>query len=291
MSIAAPLVSVIVPCFNHEKFVTESLLSVINQSYRNVQLIVIDDGSTDNSAEVIRKIKKDFNFIFETQSNVGISATLNRAITEYANGKYIAILASDDFWHKDKLSQQVEFMEQNKDFAMVCSESYIIDSESNVVSEFDKKLFEGSYSFEEIAYGRCLIPALTTMIRKEIFQEVGLFDQNLIIEDMDMWLRIAYRNKIGVINRKLAFYRQHSTNVSSKGIIMAKSRFQILNKWKHIPSKQFKKMKRNWELQALGDFGKTDKEEAKKYFNPSINNFFNAAYRRFIITYYLKGHF
>src|SRR5690606_27530759 len=124
MRTPSPLVSVIIPCFNHEKYIKECLLSVINQSYKNVQLIVIDDGSTDRSVEIIKELKQQNDFIFEEQLNSGISKTLNKAITKYAEGEYIAILASDDYWHSDKLSKQVSFIEQNPEYAMVCSEAF-----------------------------------------------------------------------------------------------------------------------------------------------------------------------
>jgi glycosyltransferase involved in cell wall biosynthesis len=283
-----PLVSVIVPCYNHENYIKECLLSVINQSYKNIELIVIDDGSSDNSIQIINQLRTDYEFIFEAQANRGISATLNKGIQKYASGKYISILASDDFWHPNKLEKQVAFMEFNKGFAMVCSNSYIVNSQSRVDTFFNEKLFDGLYSFNEIALGKCLIPALTVLIRRDTFDKVGYFDENLLIEDLDMWLRISYSFKIGVLKEKLAYYRKHSTNVSSRSLAMSASRFKILKKWQHLPTNIYTKIERNWELIALNEFWDMYPDEAIKYFNPSFRKLLNSSYRKFAFKYFVR---
>ncbi|SFH28276.1 glycosyltransferase family 2 protein [Pedobacter insulae] len=288
---ALPLVSVIVPCYNHEQYVEECILSILNQRYQKIELIVIDDGSTDNSAEVIRRLQTTYDFIFEVQTNIGLSATLNKAIMKYANGAYIAFVASDDYWHPDKISEQIMFMQKNPDCALVCSKAFFVNGSSTVTGEFNPQAFKGSYSFKEIAYGKCLIPALTVLIQKDILNVIGLFDEDLLIEDLDMWLRIAAKYRVGFIDKKLAYYRTHDNNTSNRVIDMAKARFKILKKWTNLPAPIFNKIKRNWELQAIKEFGKTDFQEAKKYFNPTFSNFLNSSYRKLILRYYLYGHF
>jgi alpha-1,3-rhamnosyltransferase len=282
MTTSSPLVSVIIPCYNHEKFVKEALQSVINQTYTNIQLIVIDDGSTDNSVEVIKELKQNFDFVFETQSNIGLSSTLNKGITKYAKGKYIAILASDDIWQENKLSIQVKFLENNKDFAMVCSNAFIVNSQSEIVDKFYNNFTNPNISFTEIALGRKIIPALTVIIRKEIFDFVGLFDKNLLIEDWDMWLRISYKYKVAGIDAYLANYRQHAFNTSSiklEGMTM--SRFEILSKWKGlIKEKLFNKIYRNLEIVAMNELGTN--ELLKRYVKPTFIKMLNSKYRKLV---------
>ncbi len=285
-----PLVSVIVPCYNHEAFVAECILSVLNQSYPNLQLIVIDDGSKDKSVAIIRNLQKTNPFIFEHQQNMGLSATLNKAISQYASGKYIAIIASDDVWHIDKIKLQVEFMEQHPDFGMCCTKAVFIDEHSAITGVLNPKLFTRKYGFNEIALGKSFVPALTAMVKREVYDSVGLFDTALLIEDLDMWLRIADKYPVGFVNIVTAYYRQHSTNTSSRLVDMAEARFQILDKWKHKGT-IYRKMKRNFELQALSDLGKAYPEQAKKYLHFSLSNFLYPRYRRIILKYLFTGHF
>jgi alpha-1,3-rhamnosyltransferase len=286
-----PLVSVIVPCYNHERYIEECVLSVIQQSYKNIQLIVIDDGSKDNSRDIIKKMQIKYGFTFVEQTNSGISKTLNKGIKEYAKGKYIAFVASDDYWDLDKIEKQVAFFEENNSFGIILSKTKIIDNHSNILEGFDDNLFNQSYEFKEIALGKSFIPALTVMFKKEVFDTIGYFDESLIIEDLDMWLRIANKYSIGFQNEYLAFYRQHDTNASSKVIQMSEARFQILKKWENIKPALYDKIKRNWELRALIDFGKTNNDEALKYFNPTFKNFLHSKYRLYILSHFFKGHF
>jgi glycosyltransferase involved in cell wall biosynthesis len=285
-----PLVSVIVPCYNHEAFVEECIQSVLNQSYSNIELIVIDDGSKDTSVALIRNLQKTNSFVFEQQQNRGLSVTLNKAISHYATGKYIAIIASDDVWHIDKIKLQVAFMEQHPHFGMCCSKALFIDEHSAITGELNPKLFTRKYEFKEIALGKSFVPALTAMVKREVYDTVGLFDTTLLIEDLDMWLRIADKYPIGFINQVTAYYRQHGANTSSRLVAMAEARFQILDKWKHKGA-IYRKMKRNFELQALSDLGKDYPEQAKKYLRYTLSNFLYPRYRKFILKYIFTGHF
>ncbi len=286
-----PLVSVIVPCFNHEKYIRECLLSVLSQTYKNIQLIVIDDGSKDNSVTIIKELQGKYNFIFETQQNAGVSKTLNNAITKHATGKYIAILASDDFWALNKLEKQIAFFEANSKYGLICARAKIVNDQSEIIGDLHPELLNGDFSFNQIALGKNMIPALTVIIKKVVLEKIGLFDENLAIEDLDMWLRIAHIYEIGFVDEYVGFYRQHQNNASSNSIIMARARTQILNKWKDINPINFDKIKRNWDLIALTGFGKTNRTEALKYYNPSFKNFLNSRYRKFILLNFFKGHF
>ncbi len=112
-----PLVSVVVPCYNHEKYVKETIESIINQTYKNIELIVIDDGSKDNSVQVIQEMADKHGFTFVHRPNKGLSATLNEGI-RLSKGKYFCAIASDDILMLEKIEKQVTFMEANPEYGM-----------------------------------------------------------------------------------------------------------------------------------------------------------------------------
>jgi alpha-1,3-rhamnosyltransferase len=225
-----PLVSVIVPSYNHEKYIEQCINSIINQTYPNVELIVIDDGSRDNSRPLLKKLSALHKFKYVEQENRGVSATLNRGITEFASGKYIACVASDDWWELDKLATQVEFYENNPQMGFVFGNARIVDDSGignkMVINEQDLKL-----SFERLLV-KNMVTALTVMVKKDVFDVIGKFDEKLAIEDWDMWLRIADKYPFAYINRCQANYRMHNMNHYSNHLKMLEQEKIIVDKWK-----------------------------------------------------------
>lgn len=230
-----PLVSVIIPSYNHEKYIKEAILSVINQTYKNIELIVIDDGSTDNSFEIIQKLSKEHNFVCMKQKNSGVSKTLNIGITA-AKGEFLSLLASDDIYVENKIEKQVFFLLNNNDYGIVCSNMikfYEIGYEKKI-----KSLNPCSYSGDLFSGFLCRkqnIFSVTVMYRKKVFDDVGLFDENLQVEDFDMLLRIAKKYEIGFIDEYLTYYRSHQNNTLNKVGKMKENFEAILDKWKDEP--------------------------------------------------------
>ena len=146
-----PLVSVVVPCYNHEKYVKETIESIINQTYKNIELIVIDDGSKDNSVEAIKEMipaceKRFPRFEFRHRENKGLSATLNEMV-DWAEGKYFTGCASDDIMLPSKISLLVEKLESSDDsYSVAFGDAIFIDDNSNEVF-IDRKT--GEYTTEE----------------------------------------------------------------------------------------------------------------------------------------------
>lgn len=237
----SPLVSVIIPAYNHELYIEEALQSVINQTYKNIQLIVINDGSTDGTAEIIGKftnINQDKNIQFVNKKNEGVCKTLNRGLA-MATGDYVAFLASDDLWLPDRVSIQLEFMEKNKNIGMVFSDAWFLrlNTKTNVKwSDYKsgiRKCFKNDIqntNMYTLLLTKPMIPALTVMIRKSVFDVVGFFDERLIAEDDEMWLRIAREYPIAYVDTPLAFYRMHNGNNSSNNILMIKCMVQVMRK-------------------------------------------------------------
>jgi alpha-1,3-rhamnosyltransferase len=232
-----PLVSVIVPSYNHQHYIEQCINSIISQTYSNIQLIVIDDGSKDNSFEIIERLSRQYGFFAEKQVNIGLSMTLNKAINNYAKGEYIAVVASDDYWDSEKIEKQVKFLMLHSEYAMCCGKAYIVNDNGDKVGILASKKQE-KISFDQLIMGNS-IAALTVMMKRKVFIEVGGFDQKLRVEDWDMWLRISNKYEIGYMDEFLAFYRMHHNN-STLGDITGVLAFEddllkILSKWHNSP--------------------------------------------------------
>jgi alpha-1,3-rhamnosyltransferase len=210
MILNRPLVSVVVPSYNHEKFIEKCILSIIQQSYKNFELIVIDDGSQDSSPQILKRLQKRHSFYLELNTNAGLAKTLNRGFRDLAKGKYVTFCASDDFWIiPDKIEKQVNFLEMNTDYAMVYGKTYIVDFQSNVrikrTKERNKNL-KGGNIFKDIML-RKYHPPVNYMFRAIVLEELGYYRENIWAEDFDMNLRISNIHKIGFLNEFLSYYR------------------------------------------------------------------------------------
>ncbi|MDR1371567.1 MAG: glycosyltransferase [Dysgonamonadaceae bacterium] len=230
-----PLVSIIVPCYNHDKYIEECILSIVNQTYKNIELIVVDDGSSDRSPEILKRLQKQFGFALFIQQNRGISKTLNWAIREHSRGKYIAGCASDDYLLTDRIEKQVAYMENNPDTAMVCGKVHVVNKDSNTVEGLhiidEVKNPVEDLKFESLIERNC-IPAMTVMIRRTVWEECGGYNEQTPIEDLDMWLKIAYNHRIGYIDDYFACYRWHGENVTANTLKMAYAVWNIVFSWK-----------------------------------------------------------
>jgi len=219
-----PLVSVIMPSFNHAKYIEESIKSVINSNYRNIELLIIDDGSKDNTFEIAEKILEKQNtltgYYLERQKNCGIVKTLNKLI-EKSNGEYITILASDDMLTPNGITDRVLYLEENKTIDAVFGKAFLINHNGYIVAlnaskylyRADEKLLKSKYLKSELilrwsAVGPCLL------VRRNLYDKIGLYDEKYHTEDKDFYLRMLAVDKIKYIDSIVAMYRVHTANVS-----------------------------------------------------------------------------
>lgn len=215
-----PLVTVVTPCYNHENYIIESLESVKNQTYTNIQHIIIDDCSTDNSVKVIENWIKENDYdctFIKHEVNQGICKTLNESI-KLAKGKYWAGCTSDDAYLPYKIEKQIEKIEKsNEDVACVYTDSLKIDSSSNIIEgTFLKDIFKDieiptGNIFSRLIY-KNFIPGMTVLIKMSVFEDLGMYDENLIYEDFDFYLRVAEKYKWEYIDIPTTKYRLHETN-------------------------------------------------------------------------------
>lgn len=233
-----PLVSIIALCYNQEKYCLETLESVHNQSFRRIEVIVIDDCSTDHSADVIshwlKKNESNARFI-RHEENRGICRSLNEGLGLCA-GKYIQIVSCDDLLLPDKIDHQVSILEGSADDeGLVYSDAYIIDAQGLIQSNTWKEM-RGIRSFPSgDVYMDLLrlnfIQINSCLFKRSAMEVAGDFDENLSFEDYDYFLRFAKRYKILYSGEISIKYRQHHSNISRQLTTRyARSYFGLLEK-------------------------------------------------------------
>lgn len=208
------LVSVIIPTYNRKDFLEESIKSVVNQTYSNIEIVVVDDGSPANYAEAI--CKQYANCKYYWKENGGISTVRNFGI-ERVKGDFIAFLDDDDLWKPHKIEKQLDIFEKYKDVDLVHSSAQVIDKEGNVTGRIigaskNKAHKRSGYVFWS-ALGIWLVKSPTPLIRKRVFESNLRFDETLSAgEDFDFYNRLFYKHKVYYISEPLAFYRVYESD-------------------------------------------------------------------------------
>jgi len=216
-------ISVVIPTYNRYEFLKRALKSVYNQTFLPSEVIVIDDGSSDNTKQIL----KDFpNIKYFYQKNSGVSSARNLGIKN-STYEWIAFLDSDDEWDKDKLKFQVEFHKINTNTLMSYTDEKWIrdDKEVKVPKKFKK--YGGDIFVECLSH--CITAPSSTMLNRKLLADIGMFDEGLeVCEDYDLWLRIANDNYIGLVDKKLITkYAGHEDQLSFKHWGM--DRFRVIS--------------------------------------------------------------
>ena len=199
-------VSVVIPLYNARDVIAETVTSVLAQTWKNYELIVVDDGSTDGSSEMVMKFKDNLRYV--KQENAGVAKARNRGIAESV-GESVALLDHDDLWHPTKLEKQVRMLDAHPEIGMVITDvahldqygtpNGIVGSAYNPMDEFAKLFLQG------------FIPTPSSaMIRQSVFNSVGVFDEEFHsagLDDHEMWARIAAHCKISNIQEPLTYHR------------------------------------------------------------------------------------
>jgi glycosyltransferase involved in cell wall biosynthesis len=210
--VCLPTVSVIIPTYNRARFIREAIESVVEQSFSDLELIVIDDGSTDETAEIVGAFNdKRLNFV--RQENRGRSAARNRAIAS-ARGRYIAFLDSDDMYLRDKLAKQVSYMDLHPELGMIYTSATCIDGEGKPLDSERYKAWAEGQIYKQVAFFQPVTITLpTVMVRREVLDTVGGFDEAMNrFEDTDLWRRIAKHHRIGMLVQPTCILRTHDDN-------------------------------------------------------------------------------
>lgn len=211
----APLVSIIIPAFNAEEYLGESILSIIQQSYQDWELIIINDGSVDNTAAIIEDFAQKDNRIIalENETNKGLVFTRNKGLKK-AKGELIANLDSDDIAFPNRIAIQVEFFKKHPNYVLIGSGCELIDDKGNKIGE-EKRVVENEKLESLLVFSNYFINS-SVMFRSSTLNEVS-YDENIhLAEDYNFFVKLSTYGKIGNINQPLIRYRVHGNNISSK---------------------------------------------------------------------------
>ena len=254
-----PLVSVILNCYNSAKFLKKSIKSVIAQSYKNWELVIFDNCSNDNTKLEVLKFKKNKKIkYFKSKKLVNLYHARNLAIKK-TNGSLITFLDADDWWLKNKLKKQVNFLEKYKNSNIVYTNLFLFNEIKNKIKLFSKdSLYNGNIT--QSLLNKFKMPILTTMIRKKIFLKNKFDKRYSIIGDFDLFVRISLKEKIFSIQEPLAYYRIHSSNMTTQKIDL---NIKELEKW--LSEHHNKKFFKNYDFSNIKKIIQTLK--VKKYFN------------------------
>ena len=245
-----PLVSVIIPVYNHENYVQTTIKSIINQTYKNIELIVIDDGSKDNSFSKVLELKPECenrfsDLVMETKENEGTCKTYNKLISK-AKGKYVYLIASDDISKPDAIEKEVEVLENNPDYVLVVGNQENIDKDGNRIyfdknaeitydealavyktTEFLQEKRKISYKSEDfgeystfLAVGNYLPNGY--LVRKSVLDKIGNFTPNAPLEDYWEMMQLSKYGKFKYIDEILFSYRLHGENTVTQNKKMRK---------------------------------------------------------------------
>lgn len=233
-NLKTPLVSVIIPAYNAEKFIAKTLESVLSQTYQKLEILVVDDGSTDTTAEIVNFFaQKDSRIILLQQSNAGVAAARNLAI-EKSQGEYIAPIDADDIWYPQNLEKQIECLTKSEPtVGVVYSWSVDINEKDLLTGGFYNSTIEGE-AYKALVYKYFMGNASSSLIRRICFERVGGYNCQLKAEnaqgceDLELFLRIAEHYQFKVVPEFLVGYRQISSSMSCNYEAMAKSHSLIM---------------------------------------------------------------
>lgn len=210
-----PLVTVIIASYNHGPYIEQSILSALDQTYPHVELLVVDDGSSDDSVVRIKRLQEKYGFDFRVQANKGLTTTLNEAVSR-SKGTLIAPFGSDDVMAPDRLAVQVAYLAEKPEVGICGGNIELMRSDGSLLPESEQRrnIPFRRLDFDDIFLERkpCL-PAPTMMIRREAFELVGGFDPAIRLEDLYIQLKITragyFADALGVV---MASYRKHPSN-------------------------------------------------------------------------------
>lgn len=201
------LVTIVMPAYNHERYLLESLEGIASQTYKNLQWIIADDCSKDNTRQILKDNKGKYGYeLILNENNLGIAASLNNMIKNYARGKYICICASDDVYMPNKIERLVDAMDSHPSYGMCYSRSIFIDENSKEIRRDETPGYRSGNIFEDILCQKYHIGACNLM-KKSILEEFGYYPNGIIAEDFYMNCKIAEKYEIGFVDEYLMKYR------------------------------------------------------------------------------------
>ena len=240
-------ISVVIPTFNRRNLLKRAIHSVIKQTIEPREIIVIDNGSTDQTYQMVSSLFPDINYF--TEKKRGVSAARNKGIIK-SKSKWIAFLDSDDAWEPKKLEKQIEFSVLNQKKYRLIHTNEIWYRNNRFLNQLNKHKKSGGDIFKNSLKLCCISPS-SAFVNKQVFHDYGLFDENLeVCEDYDMWIRITSKEEVGFLDSPLVLkYGGHSDQLSKKFWGMDRFRIEALEK--NLKNKYFTKIQKKIVLDIL----------------------------------------
>lgn len=235
-----PEVSVIIPTYNCSKYISEAIDSVLAQTYKEFEIIIIDDGSTDETKGIVQEYlvshRLKIKYIF--QENQGLACARNAGIKN-ATGKYLALLDADDAWAKNRLALGVEIMEKHPTVSLVHANIFCMNEKGKVLftAQRERSFLNGKIA-KALLLKKAEISCPTVLFRRECVDTVGTFDENLTrlgCEDRELWIRITRQYDAYYIDEPLAYYRQRQSSMSKNMDKMVRAKYYVIHK--HLDSR------------------------------------------------------
>ena len=263
-------ISVIIPTYNRCDLLKRAINSVIKQTITPKEIIIVDNGSTDQTYQMVSSLFPEINYFIEKKR--GVSAARNKGILE-SKSKWIAFLDSDDAWKPTKLEKQMEYSVFNQDKYRIIHTDETWYRNKKFLNQLKKHKKSGGNIFKNSLQLCCISPS-SVVLKKQIFEEYGLFDENLeVCEDYDMWIRITSKEEVGFLDSPLVLkYGGHSDQLSKK--FWGMDRFRIKSLEKNLKNEHFSKSQKINVLDTLiekltivsdGALKRGNKEIFKKY--------------------------
>jgi glycosyltransferase involved in cell wall biosynthesis len=209
-----PLVSIILPVYNAEKYIAESIHSLLQQTYSNIEIIVLNDGSKDNSEKVIAGLN-DGRIKYYSHANIGMAATLNKGL-KLASGDYIARQDADDVSLPDRIKKQIDFLEAQKEIGLAGTWAAIIDEKGRKTGGVHHHPVKDEELKFDLLFDNPFVHS-SVMFRKKVVEECGTYNEQLhsLVQDFEYWFRISGKFKVANIAEELQLYRQNTEGISA----------------------------------------------------------------------------
>lgn len=221
------LITVIIPTYNSAQYLTAAVESVLQQTFKDLEILIIDDGSKDNTSELVKSFGDKVRYIY--QENAGVSIARNNGIKE-SKGKYVAFLDADDTWLPTKLEKQVKALKDNPDYKFCFSDFVGVDQNLQPIEMKRARLLNSAIK-DLLLRGNVVGSICAVLCERELFDEVGGFDPKLSqCADWDMWIRLATLTDFLFIDEQLVTYRQHDSNMSRNAILLEQDSLCVLEK-------------------------------------------------------------
>jgi len=246
-----PMISICIPAYNNEGFIKETIESILNQTYKNFELIVVDDKSRDNTVKVVEEIKDARIKLFKNEKNLGMVGNWNRCL-ELANGEYVKLICADDILYPDCVAKEVKVLEHYPNVNMVVSNTALVNNDGKKTGEFRRYFKKGVVKGKEVVKMSLLIQnffgaPVNTMFRKKALEKSGKFDIDFTyILDFDLWIRIAALGDIYILKETLNGFRiRNDSNtgmlINTKQDVYVDEHKRLLEKYMRLETVKFTK--------------------------------------------------